>query len=428
MAPEINSTDITYDPYYKVLVCLKCQEVIKDALGPHPSSRHDVRITKESWDRFLPRLNALGFKQNDNPNSRDIKLPEQGSPPIIGVDIRSGFQCWLCNKTRRASRYRENDHVPGCGRPTSWKRKVQWFGSHQTLPVLDPSEEVEWPKGKKLAPTNLENEVAKRYLDHYEKRTSQTLPPPGNPPPGNKSSEKSYWSITVIDMAKRVQKRVVQSEVDPDWLISGLLMLSAYHLASIFSRTALDPQIVNHASIVHKKIGDAYRDTFMAGLNKLDKEEVKRICGNDSTREGEFRKELEMASQINCIRRCYALEFDRVWPDPSLPRRRVCDALMGILYPPEYGDELSTPLWFKSAPTEQGNIVATIRDWLGIELTEPLRASCAGIYEDEIDTLRALVLEKTPISLDSAADYPGDYPKVWASMMLLDSLNFMYAP
>ncbi|KAK4216810.1 hypothetical protein QBC37DRAFT_81105 [Rhypophila decipiens] len=204
MAPEINSTDVTYDPYYKVLVCLKCREVINDALGPHP--RHDVRITKESWDMLLPRLNALGFKQNDNPNSRDIKLPEQGSPPIIGVDINSGFQCRLCKKTRRASGQGLNDHVPACWiaparRRAGEQRKVQWFGSHQTLPVLDPSEELKWPKGKKLAPTNLENEVAKRYLDHYEKRTSQTLPPQGN-----RSSEKPYWSITVIDMAKRVKK------------------------------------------------------------------------------------------------------------------------------------------------------------------------------------------------------------------------------
>ncbi|KAF2825805.1 hypothetical protein CC86DRAFT_467427 [Ophiobolus disseminans] len=254
---------LEYNATYRVLICRECQYAIqKSAVSSH-LLRH--KIYREDRQRLLLYAATLDLAEPE-----DVLLPAQGFQAVGDLPIIPGYRCILkncenlCASLKRMKRHRsevhgtsDSSHVESFARPAMLQTffrgtKLKYFevadvsadgstasaysqsrdheGDHATRGGGAYEREQEQLVGINLddsilseqalipslhavessSPSKMDLEML-TYFHHYNTVTSLTLPTPHNQP--------GFWH------------EVNEIALHREWLMCGLLAISAYHLA-----------------------------------------------------------------------------------------------------------------------------------------------------------------------------------------------------
>ena len=290
---------LEFDSRYGVLICRECHYAIqKSALQSH-LLRH--KIYREERQQLLTAIAQLDLLEPE-----DVLLPSPDSLPIDSLPILDGFRCTalgcgnLCASSKRMKRHRSEAHglSEPCD-PSFFSRpvKIQTFfrgtklryfevtplhtqgNSMTALPLTtattegidddeqdgdldEPAEQAQDSQMQDVPlsssseiPLNLETMT---YFHHFTSVTSLTIP-------GIKRLQDSpqYWQTEVVHYALQRQ-----------WMMCGLLAVSACHLASLTD----DPDL----ELVHGQRAISFAGEFLAGLENTYSHglpvEVRQAC------------------------------------------------------------------------------------------------------------------------------------------------------
>jgi hypothetical protein len=245
---------LEYNANYRLIICRECQYAIqKNALGSH-LLRH--KIYRGERQRLLTTIAQLEILEPDQ-----VQVPDAGSPPVDGLTIISGFRCTAANcsslyaSDKRMRRHWSEIHgirdpPESCGRPVNLQTffrglKLKYFEVESTTESQQQDLEVMTVpilgiSTRSFAEFDLETI---RYFHHFTTVTSLTFPHE------NQGSPK-HWQLDVVEQALRLR-----------WLMSGLLSISASHLASL-SNDETTKQ-------VHQKQSLEYFCQFSAGWKEI---------------------------------------------------------------------------------------------------------------------------------------------------------------
>ncbi|OAQ60219.1 fungal specific transcription factor domain-containing protein [Pochonia chlamydosporia 170] len=261
---------LEYNPTYRVLICRECQYAIQKTAVQSHLLRH--KIYRDDRTRLLRSIAQLDLFEPHR-----VPLPEPSSPPIDGLPVISGFRCDmagcgnLCASLKRMRRHLSEVHGLSKASDASFASpaKIQTFFRGTKLRYFEvkptaaatsttsadladvttidaviaqddadgrldeqrgtqlevPARDVSMPSSAPVpvsqltrseGPSNLDMEVL-TYFYHFTSQTSLTLPSPKSSQPTS-----HYWATDVT-----------QSALQRQWLMHGLLGMSACHLATL---------------------------------------------------------------------------------------------------------------------------------------------------------------------------------------------------
>jgi hypothetical protein len=285
----LGSNDLLYhDTKHSVLICRECKYAIqKSALESH-LLRH--KIYRGERKRLLTSIAPLALLEPDG-----VQLPPAGSLPVDGLPVISGYRCTatgcesLCASSKRMKQHWREIHGV-CDPPDSCAisvnlqtffrgTKIRYFEVAMTNCDRSSAQEDDLdlvvapvPLAQNLVlpsgpPCDLDLETL-RYFHHFTTTTSYTLPTENH-------GSANQWQNDVIVQALRLQ-----------WLMCGLLSLSANHLAVISNDET--------TRRLHHERGVRFFQHFSAKW-----EDIKRNVVADEA------EQMKLAAQISCIQLCY---------------------------------------------------------------------------------------------------------------------------
>ncbi|GAB7332109.1 hypothetical protein MBLNU13_g03993t1 [Cladosporium sp. NU13] len=245
---------LKHDPEYGVLICLKCRYAVqKSALDSH-LLRH--KIYREERKRLMASVSNLNLLEPD-----EVSLPAPSSPALPYMTKFSGFRCavsqcgHLTVSTKRMKLHwkqahgslelpiRDNELAQNVILQTFFRgNKVKYFeveSPHTAEPGSPPSHDAarmnslhrldqsHVSNGQQSSTPSIEPHTSLkgradesamwmlRYFHHFGTTTSQTLPYSNASP-----LQERYWQDVVVSKA-----------LQHDWLMQGLLAISACHMA-----------------------------------------------------------------------------------------------------------------------------------------------------------------------------------------------------
>ncbi|KAJ5375576.1 hypothetical protein N7517_007582 [Penicillium concentricum] len=293
---------LEYNAKYKVIICRECHYAIqKNALGSH-LLRH--KIYREEKLRLLSTIHQLDIVEPG-----EISLPSPSTRPVDALPVVSGYSCTmtgcrhLCASSKRMIRHWSDIHsVTGLNDFASHARSVnlQTFFRGTKLKYFEVSEpskateslDFEEEDGHDREGTGV-NEVPSpaqlrslsetspvvdletlAYFHHFTNTTCLTLPTIDDSLPGSQ-----YWGISIVSLALRQQ-----------WLMCGLLAISAYHLATLEDETTTQQK--------HCERGTKLRFEFFVGLKEI-MNNTPNVVPTDT-----FQKTKTAAIQVSSIVSC----------------------------------------------------------------------------------------------------------------------------
>ncbi|OJJ04757.1 hypothetical protein ASPVEDRAFT_44284 [Aspergillus versicolor CBS 583.65] len=225
---------LEYNERYGVLICHECQYAIqKSALQSHLLRHKIYRADRQQLLSFISELNIL---EPDH-----VVLPSPESQPIDGLPVMSGYRCTaagcanLCASIKRMKgHWRESHGIidTSLARPAKLQTffrgtKISYFEVTPVDAEYDGSDNDDdndndadmedighVEPSPVLSPTRLDLETLS-YFHHFTSTTNLTLPSRQSTLSANK-----YW------------QRVVSEALSRQYLMYGLLALSACHLAA----------------------------------------------------------------------------------------------------------------------------------------------------------------------------------------------------
>jgi hypothetical protein len=267
---------LEYNARYRVLICRDCHYAIqKNALGSH-LLRH--KIYREERQRLLSTISDLDIVEPD-----DLPLPTARTQPLAALPVVSGHCCtvagcgYLCASFKRMKRHWNNAHgVNGPKDFSSLARsvklqtffrgtKIKYFEvlatSSNTEPQLSDDESGNNRDGSRLNAAPLPAHFTPKpeplpavdleTLTYFHRFiTTASLSLPGGE---DSLSPLQYWQKDVISLALQRQ-----------WLMSGLLAISAYHSAAFEDETT--------ARSIHCERATKFGSEFSAGFKITDDE------------------------------------------------------------------------------------------------------------------------------------------------------------
>ncbi|KAL3483762.1 hypothetical protein BJX62DRAFT_69956 [Aspergillus germanicus] len=310
---------LQYDAIYRVLICRECQYAIqKNAIQSH-LLRH--KIYRGERRALLATIAELDTVEPD-----DVPVPSSGSPPIDGISIVAGYRCLvsgcghLCASSKRMKSHHSESH--GQGNPPDFEslaqevklqtffrgNKLRYFEVTPFPPrssAIDAGNEaeqagdierahtadvaLELEEGRQLVQTSGSHQPTPdmetlRYFHHFTTETIFTLPIMDG-----RTDTHEAWNTDTLPLA-----------LHHDYLMSGLLAISAGHLASL-AEASLGTQ-------VHHGRSAQFAVQFFNAWQKTRKE---ISISQDIAR---------TATQIACILKCH------FWMSPEVafdgPRTR----------------------------------------------------------------------------------------------------------
>ncbi|KAJ5433176.1 uncharacterized protein N7458_012332 [Penicillium daleae] len=267
---------LEYNAGYRVLICRDCQYAIqKNALGSH-LLRH--KIYREERQRLLSAINELDIVEPD-----DLLLPTPDTLPVAALPVMSGHGCtvtgcgYLCASSKRMRRHWSDAHgVNGSDNMSSLERsvKLQTFFRGTKLKYFEVAATSSYPEprisddksghgrgGLKLnaatSPAHLTPNPTPcpavdletlTYFHHFITTASLSLPGAED-----SLSPPQYWEKEVIPLALQRQ-----------WLMCGLLAISAYYSATLEDRAT--------ARTLHCKRATKFYSDFCVGFKPTNDE------------------------------------------------------------------------------------------------------------------------------------------------------------
>ncbi|KAA8652862.1 hypothetical protein EYZ11_007602 [Aspergillus tanneri] len=305
---------LEFNARYGVLICRECQYGIqKNALQSH-LLRH--KIYREERQRLLSYISELYLFEPE-----DVPLPTPASPPVDGLPIISGYRCTrcgnLCASSKRMRRHWSEIHGLNNPPKSSFARpaklqtffrgtKLRYFevtspaspttinedndpnhtnndndaddddlraNDEEYITDTQPSLLSHVPTPREApgpSPVHLDLETLS-YFYHFTTTTRLTLPSSINV----QQSVAHYWQIDIVLQALQRQ-----------WLMCGLLAVSACHLASLADDTTI--------AHVHQRRSTQFFAEFSAGFE----------TPNNDIDLGVDEEVWKISWQLRCVLRC----------------------------------------------------------------------------------------------------------------------------
>jgi hypothetical protein len=261
-----------YNPDHLILICLECKYAIqKRAVSSH-LLRH--KIYREQRQQLLSYVASLDLLEPE-----DVSLPPPESPPVEGLPVISGYKCTqdycgnLFASLKRMKKHQAEVHgIRDLGGVQEVVRaelqtffrgtKLRYFEVSNTqdnessgtarsafdvrdgdetwagngraakqrtdVPASKRSERIDLETTKCLKQANVVDLANFRYFHHYTTTTCHTLPGP--------QGDSIFWPGTVVEHALK-----------HEWLMCGLLAISASHLA-MSADTSTDKEVHGQSS------------------------------------------------------------------------------------------------------------------------------------------------------------------------------------
>ncbi|KAL4811075.1 hypothetical protein BDV18DRAFT_155688 [Aspergillus unguis] len=297
---------LEYNERYGVLICHECQYAIqKSALQSH-LLRH--KIYRTDRQKLLSFISQLGILEPDY-----VVLPTPESLPIDGLPVISGYRCTaagcanLCASLKRMkAHWRESHGIVDSSLARPAKLQTFFRGTKILYFEVTPTAtEEEYVGESDNDDDNMEDDVERpspaissttgininletlSYFHHFTSTASLTLPSRQSA-----LSAAQYW-----------QTRVVPEALSEQFLMCGLLAISACHLATSTDKPETEQR--------HRKRASEFSLEFRIGWEEA------------AVTAGEVVK--EAATQIECLLRCahWALaespSDQRIMPEPGVP-------------------------------------------------------------------------------------------------------------
>ncbi|KAJ5128725.1 hypothetical protein N7526_006891 [Penicillium atrosanguineum] len=239
---------LEYAATYKVLICRECHYAIqKNAIRSH-LLRH--KIYREERRRLLFTLNELDIVEPD-----EVPLPSPSTSPVDALPTVSGYCCTvagcrhLCASSKRMRRHWSDAHslnisvdLASLARPVKLQTffrgtKLKYFEVSTRISAAEPSNDGnEGGFGRQgfgvdtvlssAQPSPWDTPIVVdletlAYFHHFTTTTCATLPTAEDSLPSSQ-----YWETNVISLALQRQ-----------WMMCGLLAISAYHSATLATET-----------------------------------------------------------------------------------------------------------------------------------------------------------------------------------------------
>ncbi|KAB5523163.1 hypothetical protein GE09DRAFT_493093 [Coniochaeta sp. 2T2.1] len=298
---------LSYDAQHRVIICRECRYAIqKSALGSH-LLRH--KIYRGERQRLLASIHQCDILEPD-----EVQLPPPEYPPVDGLPVLSGYRCTaagcgvLCASSKRMRRHWSEIHgiadpPDSCARSATIQTffrgtKLRYFEvglvrvsttlgtaiqdtAHQLSPVdAPPSIPPAFAPPVGAAGSRGLDLDSLRYFHHFLTTTCLTLPAMAEP-------------------GKRWQSDAAAQALRLDWLMCGLLSISACHLVSL---SAEEPIKDSHQ--VHY---ETFSRSFFIGLANID-----AAPGTTAL------EDVALAAQMSCIIRCLDWTPNQPLPDPTV--------------------------------------------------------------------------------------------------------------
>lgn len=261
--PEVNSANLLeYNSTYKLLICRTCRYAIqKSAVGSHLLRHKIYRRERQKLLETIARLDIL--------EPHLVPLPKPGSPAVHSLAVSDGLQCDILDcghltvSAKRMQKHWKDFHEQGNTVPSlssfSHAVKLQTFfrGTQNryfevTVPQEPESYRAKEPfeisenssKDDETADIHCTDDLrlddldmhTLRYLHHFSTVAYLTLPESGRPP------SQTHWKESVLPLA-----------LEQQWLMFGLLALTAFHKAFEVKDTVVASDHLERARILSYK-------------------------------------------------------------------------------------------------------------------------------------------------------------------------------
>ncbi|KAL6237531.1 hypothetical protein BDW75DRAFT_78932 [Aspergillus navahoensis] len=319
---------LEYDGRYGVLICHECRYAIqKSALQSH-LLRH--KIYRTDRQQLVALISELDLLEPD-----DVPLPPAQSPPVDGLPVIAGYRCTapgcanLCASLKRMKGHWRESHGladASLARPAKLQTffrgtKIRYF---EVTPTTEDEvgDEDEDEANSEHGEADEDAAMEVQGDGNYRQSTTPTTPPNPTQPSVNVDLETlSYFhhftSATILTLpnpqgpqsaAPYWQENVVPQALRQQWLMCGLLALSACHLAAFPDNATAQQQHRNQASRFSAEFRTGCEETTATAAEELR----------------------EIATQIECLLRCahWALaessSDQRIMPEPGVPEHLRC--------------------------------------------------------------------------------------------------------
>jgi hypothetical protein len=246
---------LRYNAAYQVLICRECQYAIqKSAVSSH-LLRH--KIYRNDRQRLLSYIAGLDLLEPEH-----VPLPPPKSPPVNGLSTVAGYRCiqyechCLCASLKRMKRHQTESHgvsdlshVNAFAKPTT----LQTFFKGTKLRYFEvASVSAEGVDANAPATTRFEDRNRHVRTREHDVEFTVTLPVVSGSPTTRQSSQRSFISANVdLDILAYFhhyttvtsltlpaihkepefwQTNIVQLALEHQWLMCGLLAITACHL------------------------------------------------------------------------------------------------------------------------------------------------------------------------------------------------------
>lgn len=263
---RIDSNDLlSYNATYQILICRECQYAIQKSAVSNHLLRH--KIYREDRQRVLSSIAHFDLLEPEH-----VSLPSPLSPAVEGLPVTSGYRCveaacgFLCASSKRMKRHRKEVHGVGDDDASSMISspvKIQTFFRGNKLKYFEVAPSLKGhsgglaPETDSIAEHDLEMRVRCEHgPDEVMRKTIATNSEPEQRYAEDDSARLRSTSISIdlqvltyfhhfvsvtsftLPVRSEQHPNVWQTEIVPlalrqQWLMSGLLALSAYHIATL---------------------------------------------------------------------------------------------------------------------------------------------------------------------------------------------------
>ncbi|KAL4782800.1 hypothetical protein BJX76DRAFT_368896 [Aspergillus varians] len=328
---------LSYNPTYKILICRECHYAIQKSAVPSHLLRH--KIYRDKRHQLLSTISELDLLE-----PHLVLLPTADSPPIDALPVISGYKCTaegcgnLCATLKRMRRHWTEVHglseapssfaVPVQMQTFFRGTKLRYFevavssldgstagpataesndngNDHNQEHGLEEDKEVEeeeeaqppYSPGSSFQPFSINIDLqTMTYFHHFITATSLTLPC------AEDRQSAAYWQEDIVRLALQHQ-----------WLMCGLLAISACHMAIL-----ADEDVTKQS---HRKRAEEFSLGFPKRLEEV-------VESRSSTDKVEFEEEARNAAdQIQRILHCAFAKPNQ------LHQHYIMDAIRNILTP-----------------------------------------------------------------------------------------------
>ncbi|KAB5517541.1 hypothetical protein GE09DRAFT_1066425 [Coniochaeta sp. 2T2.1] len=408
MSATFGKSDLlSYDAQHRVIICRECKYAIqKSALDSH-LLRH--KIYRGERQRLLASIHQCDILEPD-----DVQLPPPEYAPVDGLPVLPGYRCTatgcgvLCASSKRMRRHWSEIHgiahpPDTCARSATIQTffrgtKLRYFevglvpdlttpgtAVEHTAPQLSPVD-APLPIPPVFAPpvgaagsNGLDLDIL-RYFHHFLTTTCLTLPPMAEPA--------KHWQVDAVAQALRL-----------DWLMCGLLAISACHLVSLSEDEPI--------KISHHVQSETLSQSFFIGLAKKDE-----APGTTAV------EDVALAAQMSCIIRCFGWTPNQpssdptVRPEPLLSRiREFASTLQGCF-------DSKSELLPSAVPGNTGTDTALSRSNVPVTMVVPDAVSSGTAPPSLLKHFRTL-----PFRMAAVTDKPESALDFFATLSALEAVS-----